>query len=126
MTYPQGPRQPSGNGGNNSGNGSWPPTPFSRDGGNRGGNDHVHHRMGEPLLDRLMQQVGVGVERLDNGRLEVPRGHAVAVAHDGDGPVLRPLGFEKLNQGLGKLAWIRDLESVGNREEEEADDHALL
>ena len=37
MSYPQGPQQPSGNGGNN--NGSWPPNPFNRDGGNRGGND---------------------------------------------------------------------------------------
>ena len=39
MSYPQGPQQPSGNGGNNNGNGSWPPNPFNRDGGNRGGND---------------------------------------------------------------------------------------
>ena len=37
MSYPQGPQQPSGNGGNNNGNGSWPPNPFNRDGGNRGG-----------------------------------------------------------------------------------------
>ena len=39
MSYPQGPQQPSGNGGNNNGNGNWPPNPFNRDGGNRGGND---------------------------------------------------------------------------------------
>ena len=39
MSYPQGPQQPSGNGGNNNGNGSWPPNPFNREGGNRGGND---------------------------------------------------------------------------------------
>ena len=39
MSYPQGPQQPSGNGGNNNGNGSWPPNPFNRDGGNRGGSD---------------------------------------------------------------------------------------
>ena len=39
MSYPQGPQQPSGNGGNNNGNGSWPPNPFNRDVGNRGGND---------------------------------------------------------------------------------------
>ena len=39
MSYPQGPQQPSGNGGNNNGNGNWPPNPFNRDGGTRGGND---------------------------------------------------------------------------------------
>ena len=39
MSYPQGPQQPSGNGGNNNGNGNWPPNPFNRDEGNRGGND---------------------------------------------------------------------------------------
>ncbi|WP_291531334.1 ATP-dependent zinc metalloprotease FtsH [Bifidobacterium sp. UBA4282] len=39
MSYPQGPQQPSGNGGNNNGNGNWPPNPFNRDGGNRGGSD---------------------------------------------------------------------------------------
>ena len=39
MSYPQGPQQPSGNGGNNNSNGNWPPNPFNRDGGNRGGND---------------------------------------------------------------------------------------
>ena len=39
MSYPQGPQQPSDNGGNNNGNGNWPPNPFNRDGGNRGGSD---------------------------------------------------------------------------------------
>ena len=56
-----------------------------------GGHDHVDHRMREALCQSHVQKVRIGFMRANLRCHEVARRHAVPVADDIQGPVLRPV-----------------------------------